>query len=102
MDTTPTISEFIQSGRASAIRGFDLYAIGNEIAVDQVFLFEQLREAGDTLQERLRLPGKLEIPVTKAQYRSDRRHYREILSERDRDKIDKAYAREIAHFGYKW
>ena len=21
---------------------------------------------------------------------------------RDRDKIDKAYAREIAHFGYKW
>ena len=102
MDTTPTISEFIQSGRASTIRGFELYAIDNEVAVDQVSLFEQLAEAGNELEKRLGLPGKLDIPVIKAQYRRDRRHYRDILSARDRDILGKAYAREIAHFGYEW
>lgn len=102
MDTTPSLSEFIQSGRASAIRGFQLYSIGNEIVVDEVFLYERLQEAAQELERRLKLPGKLELPVTKSGYRKDRRSYREILSQEDRERIRNAYAREIAHFGYAW
>ncbi len=102
IEGTPTISEFVQSGRASTIRGFDLYSIDNEIVVDRVYLYEALEEATRDLEHQLGLPGPLELPVTKGKFRKDRRSYREVLTEEEREQIAKAYAREIAHFGYEW
>ena len=102
MNNTPSISDFIQSGMADNIRGYRLYSIGDEIAVDKVFLFERLQEAVDQIERQLRLPGKLELPVTKNNFRKDKRHYRDILSEQDREKIANQYTREIAQFGYEW
>lgn len=96
------ISDFIQSGEANRIAGFDLYTINGEIAVDQVFLYEELDQATDEIRSRLGLPEPLDLPHTKAGHREDRRSYREILSEKDRRKIERVFAREIAHFGYAW
>jgi hypothetical protein len=36
----PTLSEFIQSGAANTIMGFELYTISGEIVVDRVYLYE--------------------------------------------------------------
>lgn len=98
----PSISDFIQSGEANKIRGFDLYTRESELLVDKVFKYEEL---GDTLQEICDRTGLDEVPSlprTKAHYRKDKRNYREILSEPDKEKISKVFAREIAYFDYEW
>jgi hypothetical protein len=67
-----------------------------------VFFYEDLGGAMHELRERLGLNGPLTLPFAKADFRKDRRNYREILSDQDREKIGKVYAREIAYFDYEW
>ena len=101
----PTISEFIQSGTGNTVGGnggFDLYTVSGEIVVDRVCLYENLDQEIGAVMDRLGLPGKLRLPHAKSEYRIDRRHYRELLSEEDRVKISRVFAREIAYFGYTY
>jgi len=98
----PSISEFIQSPRANRVNNFDLYSISADIAVDDVFLFENINSAMADIQQRLNLPEIPALPHAKGGYRKDKRSYRELLSEQDRDKVAKIYAREIAYFNYSW
>lgn len=101
----PTLSEFIQSGAGNSVGGnggFDLYTVGGEIVVDRVCLYENLGQEIEAVVDRLGLPGKLLLPHAKSEYRKDRRHYRELLSEEDRVKISRVFAREIAYFGYTY
>jgi hypothetical protein len=98
----PSITEFIRSGKANLIRGFDLYTIDGVLSVDNVYSFEKLDLELEKIQNRFQFPGKLELPRAKGGYRKDRRHYRDILSEEDRRLIENIYAREIALFGYTW
>jgi hypothetical protein len=97
----PSISEFVQSGKANNIRGFENYTVDSNIVVDRVFLYEDLHQSMEEIAEKLGLP---EVPVlshAKGDTRADRRNYREILAPADIDKIGKVYAREIAYFGYR-
>lgn len=96
------IGEFVQSGLANNIKGFDLYTSRSLIAVDRVYLYEELEAAVVDLCERFGFEDFPELPKAKSRFRDDKRSYREILSAEDRDVIAKAYAREIAHFGYVW
>jgi hypothetical protein len=98
----PTISEFIQSGRANKVQGFDLYTLDGEIAVDRVCRFERLGEEIKAIASIVGLPEVPVLPRAKGGKRRDKRHYREVLSEADRMKIARVFAREIAHFGYEW
>jgi hypothetical protein len=98
----PSITEFVRSGKANLIRGFDLYTIDGALAVDSVYFFEGLDRELEKLEEKFQFPGKLELPRAKGGYRKDRRHYRDILSDEDRRLIEKIYAREVALFGYTW
>jgi hypothetical protein len=98
----PPISEFVQSGEANVVKGFELYTIAGEIAVDCVYRYERLGEAMEEIRDRVGLPETPSLPRAKSSYREDRRSYREILSDQDRYKIAKVFAREIAHFGYEW
>jgi hypothetical protein len=99
----PPISEFIQSGKANLVGGpggFDLYSINGEIVVDRVCLYENLEQEIEYLAQRLNLPEIPQLPRAKAEFRKDKRHYQAILSEEDRIKISRVFAREIAYFGY--
>lgn len=96
----PSLSEFIQSGKANNIRGFENYAVDSEIVVDRVFLYEELEQSMEEIAERLRLPEVPVLPHAKGDTRTDRRSYREILTPADIEKIGRVYAREIACFGY--
>jgi len=54
------------------------------------------------IAKKLNLPEGLELPKAKSTYRKEKRHYRELLSEQDRLKISRVFAREIAYLGYKY
>ena len=97
-----TLSEYIQSGAASDIPGYNLYTIRGEIAVDDVFRYENLGEAMHSVARRLNLPETPVLPRAKALFRPPNTNYRQLLTVRDREKIARTYAREIATFSYKW
>ena len=101
----PTLSEYIQSGRANVATlrgGFDLYSIDGEVVVDRVCRYECMKQELEFLAERLALPEMPQLPRAKGEHRTDRRHYRDLLTAADREKIAKVFAREIAHFGYEY
>ncbi len=98
----PSISEFIESGEANRVKGMELYTIDSVIAVDKVYFFEELDDAMRDIAEKTGLPEVPSLPKTKANLRKDKRSYREILSEKVKETIQKVFARELAYFGYKW
>lgn len=98
----PSLSDFIETPIANGIKGFQLYTIDSEIVVDKVFFFEQIDQAMEEICRHTGLPEIPSLPNAKSGRRKDKRSYRDILSERDKEKIQKVYAREIAYFNYKW
>jgi hypothetical protein len=99
-----TLTEFIDSGILQTLQdfGYRLYTIDDAIAVDRVCLYENLEQEMEAVRNRLNLPEKLVIPKAKASRRQDKRHYRDIISPEDRDKIAKIFSREIELFGYSF
>jgi hypothetical protein len=103
--TTPPLSEFINSARIYPLKkhGIENYTIDGKIVVDRVCLYENMElELESVCNQQLGIPEKLALPKAKSGFRTDQRHYREILSDRDRDRIAELFADEIALFGYKY
>lgn len=96
----PSIAEFVHSREVTLLRGFELYGIEKEIAVDRVFRFEELEAGLAEAASIVGLPEVPELPRAKASTGRDGRHYRELMGEAERERIAKLFAREIAHFGY--
>lgn len=98
----PSIADYLAHERPTQISSWPIYAIGEEIAVDFVGRYEHLSE---DLRKALRQVGIAQeptLPTTKAHYRTDRRHYSEVLDARARATIERLCARELAAFGYAW
>ena len=106
--TEPRIpfSEFVQSGQGTSVggaHGFDMYSQHGLIQVDHVCRYEALPAEMEALRQRLGLPGPLELPRVKAEYRpAAAADYRTHYGARERDLVAKAFAREIAWFGYEF
>jgi hypothetical protein len=88
--------------RRDLLSNYDTYAIDGKIAVDRVYMYEDLEASLDDIARRLGLPGPLELPEAKRGVRRDKRPYQEVYAGRERDFVAKACAREIAEFGYKF
>lgn len=74
-----------------------------QFLVDEILRYENLNA------DLSRVLGALGIPFSgalgiwaKSQYRTDRRHYSEILSQEQADTVATKFAKEIAWFGYKY
>jgi hypothetical protein len=100
----PSISDFIDSGFPSIMheRGFGQYTINEQIVVNKVCLYERLKQDLEEISGRLGLPESLSLPMAKANFRKDKRHYRDIYSNGDKDKIADIFHKEIALFGYEY
>jgi hypothetical protein len=101
----PTLSQFIRSGGIQVgVRrgGFDLYSIDGVIVVDRVCRYERLDEELALVAERVRLPEVPQPPRAKGETRTDRRHYRELLTEEDRDEIARVFQQEIRYLQYRF
>jgi hypothetical protein len=99
------LSEFIKRGRFAQMSkngGSGVYTIKGKIAVDRVCLFENIEEEMNFIAGQLKLPGIPKLPKTKSGTRKDKRHYRDILTDDDRLRIQEAFATEIENFGYKF
>lgn len=99
---TKSLSEFIQSGRANHLQGYELYTIDGEVAVDRILRFERLAEELASVAGHLGIQDLPELPRAKSGVRKPGLHYRDQLSEADRDKVAQVFAREIALLRYEF
>lgn len=100
----PAIRDFVASEAPLLLKrkGFDVYTIEGDVAVDRVGLFEQLAEHLEEIRTRLGLPEPLMLPRAKTSFRTDKRQYRELLDEKSRKRIETLFREEIAWFGYRF
>jgi hypothetical protein len=98
----PSLTEFMNSEPPQWLKkfGFDIYTIDGQIAVDKICLYENLEEELEQVRLRLNIPEKLKLPQAKAQYRIDKRNYREILNDEQVREIGEMFQQEISLFGY--
>jgi hypothetical protein len=96
------IADFLAHARRRQISNWRIYTIRNRIAVDFVGRFEHLREDLAAALSKLGLPTDVELPRAKTRFRSDKRHYSEVLDARSRALVERVCARELAAFGYAW
>ncbi len=97
-----TLSQFVQSGRANLVQGYDLYTIDGEVVVDRILRYERLAEEWPEMARDLSLNDLQELPRAKSGIRKPGVHYRDQLNETDRAKIARVFAREIALLGYEF
>ena len=99
----PTISEFVGSKSPLCLKrkGFELYTIDGQVAVDKVCRFENLSEELEVIRKQFGIPEKLELPVAKSGFRKDKRSYRDILGKEEKMKIAELFRDEINLMGYE-
>lgn len=98
----PPLSEFIHSRQCAAAFNYNLYTIGEEVALDFLGRYERLEEDLAKITTRLNMPSILPLPKAKSQFRQDVRYYGEVLSPEERDIISEVFSKEITLFGYKF
>lgn len=93
-----TIEQYIVNNASN----FDLYTINNVLVVDKVYKFEELENALVELNQKFNLESEIVLPSkkTKGNSRNDKRHYRDIISQKEAALLSKIFAREIAFFNY--
>ena len=74
-----------------------------QVMVDRVLRYENLNTELFELLSELGVPcAGARLVNAKGNYRKDRRHYREIYSQKQRQHIERAFAPEIALLGYQF
>ena len=96
-----SISNFLSQCSSHLLSNWGIYTLEDRIAVDHVICYENLAEEIQRLARELRT-GSITMPRAKGSHRRDRRPYQDVLSERDRELIERVCAREMTEFGYKW
>jgi hypothetical protein len=84
------------------LSNWDDYTIDGKIAVDRVYLYEDLQAGLEDLGGRLGFPEPLTLPDAKRGVRRDTRPYRDVYGEREREFVARACAREIREFAYQF
>ncbi len=101
----PPLAEFFSSD-APLLRlrqsGFELYTLGSELAVDRICFYENLQPELEEVRTHIGLPEPLDLPRANSSSRTDKRHYRELFGEAQRERIRRVFRREIELFGYEF
>jgi hypothetical protein len=81
---------------------WQIYTIDDRLAVDYVGKFENLTEDLNFVCQKLNIPFDAWMPQAKGNIRKDKRHYSEVLNERQAEYIREKCAGEIELFDYKF
>lgn len=104
--TGMTLKEFVMHGTFHRFSSWRFYTDEERenIIIDKVFKYEEMDEAIKYLIERGNLPEgfKLSDYRFKGDFRKNHSHYRDLLGEEERKRIEEIYHREIKEFGYRW
>ena len=97
-----TFEKYLAEG--TLCHNFFRYTDRNDnLIVDQVLRYESLNAELADVFEQLGVPFSGELTVrAKSEYRTDRRHYREVLTDAQRDLIAERFQNEIEMFGYEF
>ncbi len=98
----PTLLEFLRSVNETRLSNFGIYGIDGDLAVDHAGLYEDLDSELERIAALLKLPEEIKLPRAKGTSREDKRPYRDIIGQEERNIIERVCAREIAHFGYSF
>ncbi len=101
-DQWPSLDDFLSSRHVRSLmrKGYNLYTINGEVQVNRICRYENLAEDLETVRQELGLPEPLELPGAKAGHRKDKRHYRDIFTPRQRDRVAAIFADEIRLMNY--
>ena len=80
----------------------NLYMLDGHIAVNRFCRYEHLQDEVHRLFQDLNLPGNPSLPKSKTGTRIDRRHYRDLLTDMQAERIAQVYRFEIDKFGYSY
>ncbi|HET6806885.1 MAG TPA: sulfotransferase family 2 domain-containing protein [Frateuria sp.] len=100
----PPMSRFIRSPRAMALkqRGYEVYTLGGKVAVDRICRFEAIADELEEVRRIIGLPEPLVLPRAKGQHRADKRGYREVLGEEERNWVAQTFGEEMRLLGYHY
>lgn len=103
-DDAPSMGEFLDSDKPALLkrRGIGAYTIDGKVVVDKICRFENIQDDLDAVCEKIGIPGKLELPHTKSGHRKDKKNYRDIMTDSDRDRIAEMFKDEIELMGYEF
>lgn len=98
----PDMDAFLESSdvRALVRKGFGLYTIHGQSQADFLVRYESLADDLEQVRTRLGLPEPLQLPGAKSGYRKDRRHYSEVYTPAQRDRVAELFRDEINLTGY--
>jgi hypothetical protein len=100
----PPLADFIRSELPMMLkrRGFDVYTMDGQVVVDRVCRYEAIADELEEVRNVIGLPEPLVLPRAKSGYRTDKRHYSEVLAQEERDWITHFFGDEIRMFGYQF
>jgi len=99
-----TLNDYITSKEFSRASSFWMYTDGTrdkKVLVDKILRYENLAEEMAEVCDRIGIPFNGDLGWHKySDCRKDRRHYREVLTDEQRDIIAAVFRKEIALLGY--
>jgi len=100
----PSMEEFLNSEKPALLkrRGIEAYSIDGKIAVDKICRFEQLQEELDSVCKKIGIAGGLELPHAKSGHRKDKKNYRNLFNDADRERVAEMFSEEIKLLGYEF
>jgi hypothetical protein len=98
----PDMNQWLQNCPTYKISNWDMYSLEGDVAMDFVGRFEHLQDDLQQAFGRIGLQGAPELPRTKTGTRKSRAHYRDLLTDETRQRLERDCAREIELLGYSW
>lgn len=100
----PSIADFVDSEAPQLLKqkGYGVYTIDNQVVVDRVCAFEDIPGELETLRTHLGIEESLELPNAKSSFRKDKRHYRDLMGEKEKIKVSELFQDEIRLIGYQF
>jgi hypothetical protein len=102
MHPRPPLLEYLGAAKTTSLSNFDIYSINGTLAVDRVIRYESLEADLDQVRRSLGIPEPITLPRAKGQHRNSSTHYSQLLGVEGRAIVEKACAREIALFNYRF
>lgn len=100
----PAFAEYVLSDAPADLnkKGFELYTINGQIAVDKICRYESLAEELEAVRLHLGLPEELTLPHAKSRFRQNKGSYRDLYGEAEKSRVADLFSAEIKLLGFEF
>ncbi len=99
-----SLDSFLNSSKIEGIarRSQEMYTLNGKLAVNQLCRYENIQAEVNQIFEESSLPGHPKLPEAKRQFRRDKRHYRDVINDKQAARIGSIFKQEIELAGYSY